>query len=961
MNGEVKQKGTKRKKLYSIIALSVFIIIAFVFLFQMDIIRDLIGFEGSISINFTKILTYMFSSLGIIGLIIGIYFAIKFAYGKAPLQGELISSDKLKQKKKFFPRFRVTHIMKVKGMPRKFIEKMQNEDSSNELLYLRNWDVISSLAQVCDEISFWVVKNNNQIQIFFTISGWSWFSKEKASTKANNSVLSFKAAFNNIYPSILFENASLQDSKILFNVISKCDFGLLTKGIPALKTNQTQIDRLINTFSSTGEDCFFVTSFSGVRKGTEKRQNSKTLSKREISSEFDIDFTDSKKTGQSKIGAYAFSETENGMHTILAALLSVWSGTHTFDVEKLGKCTNKTYYKRMQKLNPIKNTRLSNKALSSFIHLPEKPFLTEDTGQPVFEIPSQREEVHQEILIGNIVQNDRILDDYTLPLDNFLFNTEIVGMIGRGKSYLVASIIEQLLNKNIGCLVFDLKGEYAEFFVNDPDVFVYTIGNPAPLGINLFQMDSNDDVQNILALVCEMLTIAGTPFSPTMLNIFESALQMVTKKDVKNLEVFMQCLYQSSEEYSSSMKTSYSRDSIDAILNRLNYIFGGVNYEVFSVMSNTLDFSMLDQGQKIILDFSEYLRRGANTASLFLVCNLILHLLSKHASQKGITNSLRYLVILEEAMYLIPKRFNLDSTASIGYSEQNFITGRSLGIGTITIYQLWNSVSSVVHANSLTKILFRGEETEKIRNAIVLTDEQFNYLPHLPDRNFILKSKSLSGPALMKTKTFERKPYSKNDYQKLAKEKFNRSSFKYEKISRSLLELRKNIFEKRGFKPQKSHFDRVSEELTKAEETANTSEKPRKRRFNNYSWEWCINICPIRFEHKDKNSNWIKENICLKMQDIAQEISMQLMARRELGSLIDVFEKNPNYITEKILEYYNGHFEDLDPKLLTFCTINLILSDLKKEFNLSNAWKNNSLAKIKSSLKDKSISKYPIH
>jgi len=960
MTDEIKQKITRRKKISGIIALSLFIIIAFIFLFQMEIIRDLIGFEGIISINYTKILAYMFCSIGIIGFTIGTFFAIKFAYGKVPLQGELVSTDELIQKKKFFPQYRVTHILKVKGLPRKIIEKMKNDNSSDELLYLRNWDVISSLAQVCDEISFWVVKNNNQIHIYFSISGWSWFSKEKASMKANNSVLSFKAAFNNIYPSILFENTSLQDSKILFNVINKCDFGLLTKGIPALKTNQTQIDRLINTFSSIEEDCFYVTSFSGVKKGSEKRQSSKTLIKKEVSSEFDIDFFDSKKTGQSKIGAYAFSESESGMHTILAALLSIWSGTHTFDVERLGECTNKTFYKRIQKLNPIKNTRLSNKTLSSFVHLPEKPFFTEDTGQPIFEIPSQREEVHQDIVIGNIVQNDRILDEYTLPLENFLFNTEIVGMIGRGKSYLVASIIEQLLNKNLGCLIFDLKGEYAEFFINDPDVFVYTIGYPAPLGINLFQMNSNDDVQNILALICEMLTITGAPFSPTMLNIFESALQKVTKKDEKNLEVFMHCLYQSSEEYSRSMKTSYSRDSIDAILNRLNYIFGGVNYEVFSAMSNTLDFSMLDQGQKIILDFSEYLRRGANTASLFLVCNLILHLLSKHASQKGITNTLRYLVILEEAMYLIPKRFNLDSTASIGYSEQNFITGRSLGIGTITIYQLWDSVSSVVHANSLTKILFRGEETEKIRNAIILTDEQFNYLPHLPDRNFILKSKSLSGPALMKTKVFERKPYSKNDYLQLAKEKFNRSNFRYEMISQNLLELRKSIFEKSNYKPKKSQFDEVSKKLTKVEETKNAKKNPRKRHFNNYFWEWCINVCPVRFEYKNKSSNWIKENICMKMQEIAQEISKQLMTRRELGSLIDIFEKNPDYIIEKILGYYNGHFEGSNPKLLTFCTINLILNGLKKEFNLSNTWKNNSLVRIKSSLNEKSISGYSV-
>ncbi len=133
MNSEVKQKSTRRKKISAIITLSLFIIIAFVFLFQMDIIRDLIGIEGTISINFKKILAYMFSSVGIIGITIGIFFAIRFAYRKVPLQGELVSSDELIQKKKFFPQYRVTHILKVKGLPRKIIEKMKNDNSSDEL------------------------------------------------------------------------------------------------------------------------------------------------------------------------------------------------------------------------------------------------------------------------------------------------------------------------------------------------------------------------------------------------------------------------------------------------------------------------------------------------------------------------------------------------------------------------------------------------------------------------------------------------------------------------------------------------------------------------------------------------------------------------------------------------------------------------------------------------------------
>ncbi len=773
-----------------------------------------------------------------------------------------------------------------------------------------------------------------------------------------------EAAFKNIYPSIQFQNTSFKDIQQFLSVIEGCPFGLEAKGIPAEKNSQVQIDRIINTFNNMNENGFFVASFSEVMKGREKNLGSKKLGSDLELNELSLDYQEAKKIGQSMCGIYAFSHSENGMYTLLAALLSIWSGTHTFKVKKLGNATSKKTFNLIKKINPERSNRISNKSLSCFIQLPEKPFLTEDTAQPVFEIPSYKDNYNEnEIVLGNIIQNDRILDEFSIPLENFHYNTEIVGMIGRGKTYLTATIIEQILNKEIGCLIFDLKGEYARLFVEEDNVLVYTIGSPAPLGINLFQMNSENDVQNVLALINEMLIIAGTPFSPTMLNIFETALQKISKCENQNFEEFMYCLYESSNEYTKNMRTSYSRESIDAILNRLNFIFGGINYEVFSSLNNTIDFSYLDDGGKIIVDLSEYLRRGANTAALFLVCNLLLHLLSKHASVKGITNKLRYLVILEEAMYFIPKRFNLESTASLGYSEQNFIMGRSLGIGTISIYQLWDSVSPVVHANSITKILFRGEEIEKIKPSITLTEEQFEYLPYLPDRNFILKTKSLSRPALLKTKPFTRVPLQNQDYINLASKKYIKLGFNSKNVSKSFIEIRANVFGSKSNNSVRKKPDNNFEQ--------NSNRKQSRRDFNrsklihfrkdeseinpNY-WENCIVSCPVRMEYKDKHSNWIKENVCNNVHTIAKQITAELLKSNDLSPLVKIFENKPEYIAKKILQSYRKRNEKENSKLIAFCTMNLISDFLREEFNYSYTWKNKIINAIKIYLANKSIS-----
>lgn len=945
MKKERIENNKIKTKFFLILFLFLFILGSAFFLFSLEFIRDAIGLENGINWNieiFLKIsLIFIFSLL----TSLLVYYISKKIYQKMPLIGTFDESSILLQRKYFLPRFRATKIIKVKGIPR---NKLKRTQLTNDLISNASGDIISSLSQICDEVSFWIVKSQNKILILFTVSGWSWFNKEKAIKRAEQKILSLKAAFKNLYPSILFENGTIWETKILIDTINKCNFGIETKGIPTLKSNQTQIDRLINTFDSISSDCIFVVGINKIRKGREKKLKQLGLDQLELK-ELEQDFQDSKKFGQSKVGIYALTENEYEIHTILAAILSIWSGNHTFTTNKLGDCSKTEGFKRIKKLSPIKKLFLSNKSLSSLIQLPEKPFLAEDTGKPIFEIPTvSNDSKFNRVSLGNIIHNERILDEFSLSLSDFLFNTEIVGMIGRGKTYLTATIIEQILDFDIGCLIFDIKGEYAKLFINEANVIVYTIGEPAPIGINLFKIENENEAQNVLALISEMLTIAGIPFSPSMLNIFEAALQKIIKADEKDLESFMYCLYQSSVEYSRTMKTSYSRESIDAILNRLNFIFGSVNYDVFSVKNNTVDLEDLDKGYKIILDFSEYLRRGASTASLFLTCNFILHLLSKFASEKGITNTLRYLVILEEAMYLIPKRFNLDSTASLGYSEQNFIMGRSLGIGTISIYQLWDSVSSVVHANSLTKILFRGEDIEKIRESISLSEEQLNYLPFLQDRHFIIKSKKLSGPALLRTKNFIRKPLPEEEYYNLAKKKFVSKGLEYTRNPLSLMEIKRNVFN-RNMKYDNRNFKLNIDDNNSS--LKNSKTKVTKNfdfiEENLENWEYCITYCPIRLLYKERNSNWIRNEKCYKIHKKATSIANKLIENKNIDPIINIIKKNPNYIYNKIIEHHSYSQDDIENEIAAFCALEILLQKLLDLNLIEKNWKEKTQNKIK--------------
>ena len=163
-------------------------------------------------------------------------------------------------------------------------------------------------------------------------------------------------------------------------------------------------------------------------------------------------------------------------------------------------------------------------------------------------------------------------------------------------------------------------------------------------------------------------------------------------------------MFELSEKIKKRINTSYIQQTLDAVLNRLNYIFNPTNFEILGVNTTTLDFSIFDRGKSIILDLSELQKRAARPSDIFLITNLILKMFYKYASLKGTSDSLRYVVVLEEAVNIIPKIYNSDSSASLITAENNFLLGRNLGIGHITVSQLWESVSSIVHGLSLIHI-----------------------------------------------------------------------------------------------------------------------------------------------------------------------------------------------------------------------------------------------------------------
>ena len=387
---------------------------------------------------------------------------------------------------------------------------------------------------------------------------------------------------------------------------------------------------------------------------------------------------------------------------------------------------------------------------------------------------------------------DEVFDEISIDVGELLYNVEIYGMIGRGKTRLVCSIIQHLFHRKIPSLIFDIKGEYAATFATEPNVEVFTIGAPHPLCINLFDTKDEDDVRGTLLVIEEMMASSNQEFSPSMKNLFETALFLTHKAEERTLETFVETLITLAKK---TKHIASIHHTLDAVLNRINYIFNPISFEILGVSQTTLNFDIFEQGKSIILDLSQFQKRAARPTDIYLICNLILKLFYKYASSKELTNKLRYVVVLEEAINIIPNFYRKQSSASLITAENNFLLGRSLGIGHITISQMWNNVSNIVHANSSTKIVFRsGQEIEKIAKALNLQEFHFNRLQKLPIRHCFFWKDGQEEVSELMTVDFTLPPLKYNHYLLFLKRKYHSSP--YPLLFTSFIDMRAALYDK---------------------------------------------------------------------------------------------------------------------------------------------------------------------
>jgi hypothetical protein len=521
---------------------------------------------------------------------------------------------------------------------------------------------------------------------------------------------------------------------------------ILVEGIPGADSEGTQLDKLIHALTELEIRATFVVHCSRIRNRLWRSPRDRRDTER------DRDSSHAFPANRQRFGSQTGGEQALGFWRVSAYLVvrTRDSELHLSKVKSAKIVLETTFLNPAQ---PIKTTILTGQSLRSamvkvlrrdavgrtgvlssrqvslLVHLPQQ-------AQPgvyrkysaEFEVPPER---LTEITLFKAMKNDRVLYPVGIDLAHLTTHMVVVGQTGKGKTRFVGNLLQQVQkHPNVGITILDWKGEYRSLMNT-----VYAVGTEdCPLRINLFETHGiknvEEYVQDFVGLLRELMGASvESSLSTQMERILRESLVEYLKRGPGDYEGYEAFLHSWIRDHEAQF--SQPESSIAGLLNRFGSLFRGRLGRIFNTQATTRDLSTLLR-DRVCFDLSKLAAYSKEDARLFL--NTLLMVLRTYLFQDA-SDKLRYLVIAEEAQYLIPEIFAKRSTAEASPAEDIALFQRAYGVGLVAVSTRPNLISRNILANSGCKILFQCPlDSDLIGDMVNLSPEQRQYLSQMPDR-----------------------------------------------------------------------------------------------------------------------------------------------------------------------------------------------------------------------------------
>ncbi len=566
------------------------------------------------------------------------------------------------------------------------------------------------------------------------------------------------------------------------------------EGLPEHKAygELTQHDRFIRHCLSLQIEVTFVMNFKDtkIRKGKleeiAKEDENGALSnnivrhvllddqKRQEAS----DYAAGLRSGLTKVCAYVLITTpdeelcKRAVLDIENSLNTIYSGTHycvTTSTLK-GRKLKRAYKKVGLRISIGKETEMSVFRLSPFTHLPEKPILgIESEYTPEFEIPLETINVKEGIEIGRVVRGEKLLQPLILKTEDLRRSMTVLGLIGSGKTCLTKNLVLELSQKapNVNWIVFDYKSEYRQLLSKletnlHSEMLVFAPGSEfAPLKINLFDpcgFPPEEHADRVFSLIREVYSTMfqqDIDLSVQMERVLKDVLDEYITDPTARAKGF-KGFFKALENYGITQKDKFSflDKTITALYNRLEKFIRGALKEIFDVDRSNIVFDDLLR-KNVIVDLGYMQFRRVPKDDIRFLMNFLVRLYGDYAIKRGLQQTLRNLIIVEECQFLVPELYRKQTSIDATPTEDLSILLRAYGIGFVFVGTRPLFAENSL-ANSYTIVAFQlTKDAEILQKYMNLDEMQVNYMKRMRQQECLVFSPTLKYPTRVRANNFE--------------------------------------------------------------------------------------------------------------------------------------------------------------------------------------------------------------
>jgi DNA helicase HerA-like ATPase len=596
------------------------------------------------------------------------------------------------------------------------------------------------------------------------------------------------------------------------------------------RTNSTTISTNINT---TKTDTLGIT-FDEINKSAEFCEN--------LIDKYIERFQKGLNHGMWNTSLYIQSDDETTLSELEHTLKSVYSGDETyFEAIRFSENLSKNQSIKIENLpmlyfdkliqHPIHN---SFSGFSSAINTEELSILSalpnsDIDGISVSKISSfgltqaKNIDKYNSIEIGNVLNKKKTTNQrFKLSLEGLNSHLFVSGITGGGKSNTIKGILEKLQDKNnlenkIPFLVIEpAKSEYKHLLKKIPNLQIFRPGAKGDIfRFNPFVFEHSRKNHSVtLTKHVDMLKTtfsSAFPMYGPMPYILEEAIHNVYKNKGWNFETEDHPYYTDSNEADYDRKSllfpnmedlkeevervvdnaGYYQDlqnNIKAALKtRINNLTLGVKGKIFN-SRHTFDSKILFETPTII----ELSNIVDDEEKAFLM-GLILNKLYSYKEEKGSSNKLNHITVIEEAHRLLPN-ISLDKSGEEASSRAKAIETftnilaeiRAYGEGIIIADQIASKLHRDVIKNTNIKIIHRTmdyEDRDIVGKSINLTDDQILDIAELKAGEAIVHNRDIHQAFMVKIDEFKEEKISNDEvynfYNNFMKEK-KHDDYEYE-------------------------------------------------------------------------------------------------------------------------------------------------------------------------------------